>query len=60
MNFGKQFAKDVNLHPDAVLQMAIQLAYFRLHKRLVALCFHQSGGYLRFFDQSGGSVFFIS
>jgi len=35
MNFGKQFAKDVSLHPDALLQMAIQLAYFRLHKRCV-------------------------
>lgn len=34
-NYGKQFTKDHSVHPDAVIQMAIQLAYYRLHKRCV-------------------------
>ncbi|XP_065053359.1 peroxisomal carnitine O-octanoyltransferase-like [Rhopilema esculentum] len=35
INFGKTFAKDVSLHPDSLIQMAIQLAYYRLHKKVV-------------------------
>ncbi|GFO28287.1 carnitine o-octanoyltransferase [Plakobranchus ocellatus] len=31
---GKKFCKAHGIHPDALCQMAIQLAYFRLHKRL--------------------------
>ncbi|GFO27234.1 carnitine o-octanoyltransferase [Plakobranchus ocellatus] len=33
--YGKNYCKQKRLHPDAVCQMAIQLAYFRVHKRIV-------------------------
>lgn len=33
LNFGKRFAKEVNIHPDAMIQMAVQLAYYRMHQR---------------------------
>ena len=32
-NYGKTFAKQVRISPDTIIQMAIQLAYYSLHKR---------------------------
>eukprot|EP00794_Sanderia_malayensis_P003570 gene3570-4074_t len=36
LKFGKRFAKDHSIHPDALFQMAIQLAYYNLHQRFAA------------------------
>lgn len=31
-NYGQKFISSKNVHPDAFIQMALQLAYYRLHK----------------------------
>ena len=36
LHYGKSLIKRIKMHPDFFMQMAIQLAYFRLHGRFVA------------------------
>ena len=36
LHFGKGLVKRLRLHPDFFMQMAIQLAYYRMHKQFVA------------------------
>ncbi|KAL7306295.1 hypothetical protein TKK_0001725 [Trichogramma kaykai] len=44
--YSKEFIKSCNISPDAYIQLALQLTYFRLHKRLVAT--YESAGIRRF------------
>ena len=34
--FGKQFIKDHKLSPDAFVQLALQLTYYKVHRKLVS------------------------
>lgn len=45
-NYGKEFIKTCNCSPDAYLQMALQLAYYKLYGHLVAT--YESAGTRRF------------
>ncbi|KAL0280935.1 UNVERIFIED_CONTAM: hypothetical protein PYX00_002084 [Menopon gallinae] len=45
-NYGKEFIKSCNCSPDAYLQMALQLAYYKLYGHLVAT--YESAGTRRF------------
>ncbi|KAG9333520.1 hypothetical protein JZ751_011448 [Albula glossodonta] len=36
--FGKEFPKQVNLSPHSFIQVALQLAYYRVHKEVCASC----------------------
>jgi len=31
--FGKDVIRGLNLHPDTFVQMAVQLAYYRIHRK---------------------------
>ena len=39
--YGKGFIKNCNISPDAYIQMALQLAYFRVSNQFL-LCYHAS------------------
>ncbi|KAI7799102.1 carnitine O-acetyltransferase b [Triplophysa rosa] len=36
--FGKEFIKQINLSPNSFIQVAIQLAYYRVHSEVCAAC----------------------
>ncbi|EEB19368.1 Choline O-acetyltransferase, putative [Pediculus humanus corporis] len=46
VNYGKDFIKSCNCSPDAYIQMALQLAYYKLYGHLVAT--YESAGTRRF------------
>ncbi|KAL5018091.1 hypothetical protein ScPMuIL_003813 [Solemya velum] len=35
-NFGKEFPKSQNMSPDSFIQLALQLTYYKIHKKLVS------------------------
>jgi len=40
-NYGKDFAKSIRIHPDTLVQMAVQLGYYTIHKKCASV--YESG-----------------